>query len=440
MDGIAIYVLQQIVSINQSLSSMDLKIPSNISYILYKVPVFVVMATLLLMWGYYIVLSLVAYVTYILLKNVITVFLEKRPFPKRRLILIIVLDLWTHMCKLSKVFYLDIYYTRAYLNSLGYFKSCPYTNIETQISENGTMIYIYKPKVKLNKICMLYIHGGGWCYFSAFAYNPTLSWMAHYLEMTICSVEYKLAPEHPFPEPLLDCYNALQWIYDNQEDLGIDEDKIFVAGDSAGGNLAAALCLLHSDRKGASSAGRATHPPILGQVLLYPSLQAFTVQTSSMLQNHMYFPPPQELLGVLSLYAFGMPSKYISGIPDGSFKPRFWEAATGGDHIGSVTVRSLESYNHDNADTVLSNGLLFPLHDSDLSDMPPAYVLVGTFDTLKDDGVFYAKYLETFNVPVTLMEANDAHGFMMNYQINKPARNELIKIKNFINETLLSNQ
>ena len=88
----------------------------------------------------------------------------------------------------------------------------------------------------------------------------------------IISVDYRLAPEHPFPQGLEDCYTATQWVFDHATGLHIDEKRIAVGGDSAGGNLAAAVTLLAKDRGG---------PQIWRQILLYPAVDVLqSIETS----------------------------------------------------------------------------------------------------------------------------------------------------------------
>ena len=99
--------------------------------------------------------------------------------------------------------------------------------------------------------------------------------MQHIVETVGCaavSVEYRLAPEHPFPAPVEDCYAALKWTYDNAPELGIDPSRIAVSGGSAGGGLAAGLVLLARDRG---------EVPVLYQLLIYPMIDNLNSSLSS---------------------------------------------------------------------------------------------------------------------------------------------------------------
>ncbi|MCH4090209.1 alpha/beta hydrolase [Acetobacter sp.] len=115
---------------------------------------------------------------------------------------------------------------------------------------------------------MLHIHGGGFVMGTPDAMSPMLRRWALELDCVIVSVEYRLAPEHPFPAPLEDCYAALIWMAENAAFLRIDPTRIGVAGESAGGGLAAGLALLCRQRGG---------PALAFQNLQYPMLDDRTV-------------------------------------------------------------------------------------------------------------------------------------------------------------------
>lgn len=110
---------------------------------------------------------------------------------------------------------------------------------------------------------MLFAHGGGWCLGSLALYDRPCQALANATGRVILSVDYRLAPEYPFPQPLEDVYQALCWVVQQAPQLGIDAQRLAVGGDSAGGNLAAAVALLARDRGG---------PHIERQLLLYPAL------------------------------------------------------------------------------------------------------------------------------------------------------------------------
>jgi acetyl esterase/lipase len=107
--------------------------------------------------------------------------------------------------------------------------------------------------------CVYWIHGGGYITGSALTVDARLNRWVEALDCVVVSVEYRLAPEHPYPTPLEDCYAGLNWAHRNAERLGIDTARVVVAGSSAGAGLAAGLALLARDRGG---------PDLAHQVLL----------------------------------------------------------------------------------------------------------------------------------------------------------------------------
>ena len=105
---------------------------------------------------------------------------------------------------------------------------------------------------------LVWIHGGGFVMGTAESGNPLCSRFAAELGIVVISIDYRLAPEHPFPAALHDCYTALSWLGEHADRVGIDSAKIAVGRDSAGGGLAACLTQLALDRNGPSICGIAT--------------------------------------------------------------------------------------------------------------------------------------------------------------------------------------
>jgi acetyl esterase/lipase len=110
---------------------------------------------------------------------------------------------------------------------------------------------------------LLWIHGGGLIMGAAVGNNDFCSHVAAELGVLVVSVDYRLAPEHPFPAGLDDCYAALAWIHDRADELGVDRTRVAVGGSSAGGGLTAAVVQMAHDRGG---------PPVCFQLLQYPML------------------------------------------------------------------------------------------------------------------------------------------------------------------------
>jgi acetyl esterase/lipase len=158
--------------------------------------------------------------------------------------------------------------------------------------------------------------------------------------LVIVSAEYRLAPEHPFPAGVEDCYAALAWTAEHAAELGIDAQRLAVGGGSAGGGLAAACSLMARDRGG---------PALAGQMLIYPMLDDRTATGSA-----------RELDG--------------EGIWDSGSNQTAW-AMLLGDRRGQDGVSRYAA----------------PARASDLSGLPPAYLELGSVDTLRDEDLSYAR-------------------------------------------------
>lgn len=135
--------------------------------------------------------------------------------------------------------------------------------------EPAVTVWTYEPAGRRQPSgAVLYIHGGGFVLGDPTSYHDSCSQLAADLGALVISPDYRLAPENPFPAGLEDCYTALLWTHANAEELGIDAARIAVAGDSAGGGLAACLAQLAHDR---------AEVPIVFQALIYPMLDDRTV-------------------------------------------------------------------------------------------------------------------------------------------------------------------
>ncbi|RQG92909.1 alpha/beta hydrolase [Natrarchaeobius halalkaliphilus] len=207
---------------------------------------------------------------------------------------------------------------------------------------------------------ILYFHGGGWVVGSLDTHDETCRKLAAESGYPVVSVGYRLAPEHPFPEGLTDCYRALEWLAGAAPELGADPDRIVLAGDSAGGNLAAATALLARDRDG---------PSVAYQLLLYP-VTGDASETDAYEENaDGYLLTADEMEWFLSHYL----------------------------------ARDVDE----------GNVYALPRRAADLTGLPPATVLTAGFDPLRDDGVAYADRLQDAGVPVTLRNYDDLiHGFV----------------------------
>lgn len=206
------------------------------------------------------------------------------------------------------------------------------------------------------------IHGGGYVLGSYAMDDPRFDRWCHDLRVVGVSVEYRLAPETPYPGPLEDCYAALKWTFDNADGLGIDRTRVGIGGVSAGGGLAAALALLARDRG---------EVPVAFQVLECPMIDDRQVTTSSRLDGLLVWSRESN--------AFG------------------WRAYLGDLH-GSDAVPSTAA----------------PARAEDLAGLPPAIVIVGGADGFRDEDITYALRLSQAGVPTALHVIPGApHGVQM---------------------------
>lgn len=215
--------------------------------------------------------------------------------------------------------------------------------------ENGSIdLVVFTPFTDGPHPAHLYIHGGGWIGGSAHsrATANTCRERAIGADCTVIAIDYRKAPEHPFPTALNDCFAALTWIAEHADELGVRTDMITVGGGSAGANLAAALTLKSRDEGG---------PAIAFQLLEVPALD-FTLASPSLLEN-----------------------------------------ATGYD-LTLDTIRKLVPLYLPSPDDA-TNPYASPLLAPDLSGLPPAYIMSSEFDPLRDEGSRYAEALTAAGVP-----------------------------------------
>jgi acetyl esterase len=224
---------------------------------------------------------------------------------------------------------------------------------------SGVRLRVYRPPVQRSTAIVLYMHGGGWVLGDIEGFDDFCRRFCAASGLMLASLEYRLAPEHPYPAALEDSEEALSWIGDHAEVLGADPKRIVVMGSSAGGNLAAVLA---ADRTGVGSA-------IVHQVLIYPALD-------SRLQH-----------------------------------PSFTENATGM-YLTSRQMRWYwNQYVPDPADR--EDPRVSPAHAPSLAGLPPAAVVVAEHDPLRDEGREYAARLEADGVSVELLEfPGQIHGFL----------------------------
>jgi acetyl esterase len=219
---------------------------------------------------------------------------------------------------------------------------------------------IYQPLSTADTLPILvYAHGGGFVFCDLDSHDGLCRSLANQIPAVVVSVDYRLAPEHPWPAAADDMYTAARWAQRNAERLGGDPRRIVVGGDSAGGNLAAVTALIARDRGG---------PALAGQLLLYPVIAADFDTDSYRLFGQGFYNPKAAL-------------KW------------YWDQ-----YVPSTLDRS--------------NPYVAPLK-ADLRGLPPAVAVIAGHDPLRDEGLAYAAALQSADVPVTqLCYEGGIHGFM----------------------------
>nr|CDJ95691.1 Alpha beta hydrolase fold-3 domain containing protein [Haemonchus contortus] len=272
-------------------------------------------------------------------------------------------------------------------------------------------VRIYTPHQKQSRGALVFFHGGGWVAVKPEFYDVLLASLVRRLGVTVISVDYRLAPEHPFPAPVDDCERVVKDLYENSyEKFDIDREKLCIVGDSAGGNLAAVV---------AQRFARRNEHFIKCQVLIYPVIHVFGFCLPSYQEyyenyNGSAILSPIEMARIMLLY-LDMPAT-----------KRNVELLTAGQHIPDK-LRASEEFrdlNSNNSDSTLHKQLhakvaepdenekiqlrAFATKGSDpdvsplfgvRSDLPPAMVVSAEFDVLRDEAIQYAKKLQKEKIP-----------------------------------------
>jgi acetyl esterase/lipase len=242
-------------------------------------------------------------------------------------------------------------------------------------------VVIYQPKSAAGPLpCVVDFHGGAFIMGSALMDHPANVRIANEANAVVVSVDYRLAPEHPFPAGVEDCYAALVWTHANAAELGVDTARIAVMGGSAGGALAAAVALMARDRGG---------PPICLQMLQIPVTddRLETWSSRSFVDTPMFNRPGAE---------------------------NMWESYLG----AGYQARETSPY-------------AAPNRASDLTGLPPAYVQTMELDPLRDEGIEYAKRLMEAGVSVELHSypgTFHGSGLATHAAVSKRAAKEMVDV------------
>jgi len=223
-------------------------------------------------------------------------------------------------------------------------------------------VRVYRPDDQPNKLpALLWIHGGGYVMGDIEQDDRLMKQMVKRIGCVTVSVDYRLAPEHPFPAPVEDCYAGLKWLFAHAGELGVESSRIAIGGASGGGGLAAGLALLARDR---------AEVPVAFQLLIYPMIDDRNVTPAS------------------------------HAITD----PRMWNRQS--NHLGWKAYLGRDGGGADVSPYAAA------ARATDLTNLPPAYIPVGALDLFVDENIEYAQRLIQAGVPTELHVYPGAfHGF-----------------------------
>lgn len=254
-------------------------------------------------------------------------------------------------------------------------------NKDIKTASNQVPVRIYTPDKGSNFLLIIYSHGGSWVSGNIDDYDNVCRKLSKYTNAIVVSVNYRLAPEDPFPAGLTDVYNVLLWVFNNANSINGDSSRISVVGDSAGGNISAVVSQMARDKAG---------PHILSQVLIYPSTNIYKLDTQSWTEFGMDYNLTRENTDIfISLYTPKLEdrkSKYVS-----------------------------------------------PLLAENFMRLPDALIITAEFDPLRDEGEAYGKKLMDAGVKVTSTRYKGVmHGFVSMGNITKKSDEALLEISNFL--------
>lgn len=263
-----------------------------------------------------------------------------------------------------------------------------YTTLDYKMEVEGREIpvRVFLPKENQAVKVLIFFHGGGWVTGDIDSYTNLCRDMANHTGHTVVSVDYRLAPEDPFPRGLEDCYYIAREIFKNPKALNCKKENIILAGDSAGGNLAAVVSLMARDRD-------------------------------------EFYPKKQILLYPVTNYDHSEDSPFDSVRENGS------------DYI--MTSQRMQDYLDLYVEKELdkSNPYVAPILSTDLSNQPKTLIITAEYDPLRDEGEAYGYKLREFGNDVEVRRVEDAiHGFFSN-SINTEQQEQSYEwINSFLND------
>lgn len=332
----------------------------------------------------------------------------------------------------------QIWWTRLSLNTLAkimgpFYLFDRHTVLVKDATWNGVHVRTYEPRLMENATgeAVVFIHGGGFAIGSVEMYSGLTRRMAKEMNTFVVSIDYRLSPETVFPDNLLDCEKAVDYLFQNgPREFGIDPTKVVIVGDSAGGNMATVIAQRRLE-KGAE-------PKLAAQVLLYPLLQMVDMQLVSYRYFHkrldgFAFVDPRSVAFYYMLYA-GIPlekaKKLVpSVLTNGHVKPerrgmvdellahRSFIESTHLYNLSKVPDRWELQENSEAQqllDPIIFNPDFSPLMRESLKNLPKTLIVTCEYDTLRDEGMIYAERLKRAGVPTKLINLKNGFHAMLN--------------------------
>jgi len=245
-------------------------------------------------------------------------------------------------------------------------------------------VRLYKNSNKANQKVIIYFHGGGFAYYNINSHDYVTRRLCVMNDCIVISVDYKLAPEFTFPAAHEDAYKVIEYVYENAHDLDIDDTKIIVAGDSAGGNLSACACHQFKNHKSIK---------IAAQVLIYPWIDG-KLKSDSIEKYKTGFLLNKDAL--------------------------FWFQKT---------------YTPNKKDRL--NPEVSPIYNNNFKRLAPAFVITAEFDPLKDEGFAYAEKLKENGNIVLYKEYKElVHGFFNIPKLSDEAMQAYYDIQSFLKKAV----
>ena len=234
----------------------------------------------------------------------------------------------------------------------------------------------YVPATLIGNGCVIYMHGGGFVLGSLDSHDDICCGIAHDAGVMVIAIDYRLAPEHTFPAAFDDCVAAIDWVFDNSSGLGVDARRILLAGDSAGGNLAAATCLARRDLGQKMPAG---------QVLIYPTFGGDKTRGSYVSRRDAPGLTVSDMIEYERLYL--------------------------GSHAGK---------NQDSK-------FYAPLRETNYGGLPSAFLVACEWDPLRDDSFEYADRLSNAGVPAEVRHEPELIHACLRARHTSPAANAMFQ-------------